>query len=103
MEDKYTIVKTIAEERMVEAMIANIAHTPLTDNLKDLAQMVYLILLEYDEAKIVDLWQHKQMRFFIARIILNQFRSTNSPYHTTYRKMQERTYDITKMDFIDEG
>ena len=31
--------------------------------------MVYLILLEYDEDKLVDLWEHDQMSFFIARII----------------------------------
>lgn len=92
----------MAKARMVETMIENIAHTPLTDDLKDLSQMVYVILLEYDETKIVDLWEHKQMRFFIARIILNQFRSSKSPYHTLYRKMQEKSCDISTMDFADE-
>lgn len=80
------IVEQIAREGLVEALVENIAHSPLTDDLKDLAQMVYLTLLEYDETKIQDLYDHGQMRFFIARIILNNFRSSHSRWHDTFRK-----------------
>lgn len=84
------IVETLATEKRVEALVENIAHHALTDDLKDLCQMVYLILLEYDEAKLLDLWDNGQINFFLARIIINQYRSCNSPYHTVYRKYQER-------------
>lgn len=67
-------------------MVENIAKSPLTPDLKDLSQMVYLALLEYDEAKIVDLWEHGQINFFIARIIINQYRSSNSPFYKLFRK-----------------
>ena len=50
--------------------------------------MVYLILLEYDEKKLQDLWEHNQMHFFIARIIINQYNSVNSPFHTIFRKFR---------------
>ena len=100
--DKAHIIETLANERRVEAMVTNIAHQSLTADLKDLSQMVYLILLEYDEPKICDLWENGQMNFFITRIILNQFRSSNSPYHKIYRKYQSRSEDITNYDFIDE-
>ena len=83
-------------------MVCNIAHQSLTADLKDLVQMVYLILLEYDEQKLQDLWSNHQMSFFLARIIINQFRSSNSPFHTTFRKFQERSADITGMDWTDE-
>lgn len=53
--------------------------------------MVYMILLEYDEAKLQDLWENDQMNFFLVRIILNQYRSSNSPFHTIFRKFQERS------------
>jgi hypothetical protein len=99
---KARIVNEMASARMVEAMVQNIAHQSLTADLKDLVQMIYLILLEYDEEKIVDLWEHNQMQFFLARIIINQYRSSNSPFHTTYRKFQERSCDITGMDWTDE-
>lgn len=88
---KAHIIETLAEEKRVEALVENIAHHSLTADLKDLCQMVYMILLEYDEAKLQDLWENDQMNFFLARIILNQYRSSNSPFHTIFRKFQERS------------
>lgn len=99
---KEEIIGAIASKRMVEDMVQNIAHQSLNADLKDLVQMIYLILLEYDENKIVDLWEHDQMQFFLARIIINQYRSSNSPFHTIYRKFQEKSCDITGMDWSDE-
>ena len=92
--DKETIIETLAKDRRVEALVENIAHHSLTADLKDLCQMVYLILLEYDESKLQDLWENDQMNFFLARIILNQYRSSNSPFHTIFRKYQERSLSI---------
>ena len=86
--DKETIIEILAKERRVEALVENIAHHSLTADLKDLCQMVYLILLEYDEDKLQDLWEHNQMRFFLARIIVNQYRSSYSPFHIQFRKFR---------------
>ena len=94
MTDKKTIIETLAKDRRVEALVENIAHHSLTADLKDLCQMVYLILLEYDESKLKDLWENDQINFFIARIILNQYRSSNSPFHAIFRKYQERSISI---------
>ena len=92
--DKETIIESLAKDRRVEALVENIAHHSLTADLKDLCQMVYLILLEYDESKLQDLWENDQMNFFLARIILNQYRSSNSPFHAIFRKYQERSLSI---------
>ena len=92
--DKETIIETLAKNRRVEALVENIAHHSLTADLKDLCQMVYLILLEYDESKLQDLWENDQINFFIARIVLNQYRSSNSPFHAIFRKYQERSISI---------
>lgn len=73
---------------MVETMVTNIAHKPMSADLQDLSQMVYLILLEYEDSKLQDLWEHDQMNFFLARIIVNQYRSTSSPFHTIFRKFR---------------
>ena len=88
--NKAEIIEQIAKARMVETMVQNIAHESLSTNadLSDLCQMVYLILLEYDEDKLRDLWEHNQMRFFLARIIVNQYRSSYSPFHIQYRKFR---------------
>ena len=102
MMSKSEIIEEVAKARMVEHMVQNIAHHTLDADLKDLAQMVYLILLEYDETKLQDLWENEQMGFFLARIIINQYRSSNSPFHTIYRKFRERSEDITGKDWIDD-
>lgn len=101
--EKYEIVEQLAKARQVEIMVSNIAHQALSPELKDLCQMIYLILLEYDERKLQDLWDNNQMSFFLARIILNQFRSSHSPFHSIYRKFQERSADIAGLDFVDEN
>lgn len=88
------IVEILAKERRVETLVANISHSELTADLKDLCQMVYLILLEYDEAKIQDLWNNGQINFFLARIIVNQYRSSNSPFHMIFRRYRERSVSM---------
>lgn len=85
---KTEIIEAIAKDRMVETMVTNIAHKPMSADLQDLSQMVYLILLEYDEKRLQDLWINNQMHFFIARIIINQYNSVNSPFHTIFRKFR---------------
>ena len=100
--DKQTIIEILAKERRVEALVENIAHHSLTADLKDLCQMVYLILLEYDESKLQDLWENDQINFFLARIIINQYRSSNSPFHTIFRKFQERSVSMGVAGDINE-
>lgn len=88
MKTKTEIIEAIAKDRMVETMVTNIAHKPMSADLQDLSQMVYLILLEYDEKRLQDLWINNQMHFFIARIIVNQYNSVTSPFHTIFRKFR---------------
>ena len=95
---KYEIIEQLAKAGTVEGMVANIAHSPLTDDLRDLCQMVYVILLEYDADKIVELHDKGQMGFFIARIILNQFRSKHSPWHDLIRKPRELADNIDAIE-----
>lgn len=102
MASRTDIVTSLARERRVETMIENIAHQSLTADLQDLSQMVYMILLSYDERKLQDLWEHRQMDFFLARIIVNQFRSSNSPFHALFRRHQSRQDNIDNYDFADE-
>lgn len=101
--NKYEIADKLARERVVERLVCNIARTRLSSDLADLCQMVYLIILEYDEEKIVDLWENGEMNFFLARVILNQFHSVKSPYHALFRRWQTRLTSIQPFDFIDDN
>lgn len=80
------IVEELGKRKIVESLVQNIARSSLTPELKDLCQMVYEIILEYDEEKIIDLWENGQMGFFIVRVIMNQYRSRTSPFYWLYRK-----------------
>lgn len=102
--DKMSIIAQMANEQMVEKMVKSILHqNSLSVDMQDLVQMIYLILLEYDDKKIVDLWTNKQMTFFLARIIMNQNRSDTSAFHYTIRRHQCKSVDISGMDFVDEN
>lgn len=104
---KTDIVAQMAKDRMVEAMVENIAHQSMNADLMDLCQMVYVIILECEEDKVIDLWEHKQMQYFIARVIINQYRSSNSPYYTLIRKfrmnVKEVMEDARHIDMVEDG
>ena len=97
------IVDELARHKVVETMVRNIARSPLTADLKDLSQMVYEIILEYDEGKIRDLWIHGEIRFFISRIIMNQYYSENSPFYSIFRKFQRHSGDMALACSKSEG
>ena len=89
------IAESLARDRVVEQLVCNIAHAPLSANLSDLVQMVYLIVLTYDEEKIVRLWESGAIRFFLARVISTQLHSPRSTYQALICRHSQRTEDIT--------
>ena len=56
--------------------------------------MVYVTLLEYDEDKIVDLWESAALNFIIVRLVANNLRSKTSRYYYTIKVFQARTSDL---------
>ena len=88
--DVLNIVDKLARNRVVEDMIKNMN---INDYPDDLAQEIYLILLEYDKEKIEEMYNKNQINFFISRIITNQAFSKNSPFYLNYKK-----WDFNKED-----
>lgn len=87
MSERDKIVAKLAKERVVETICLRIAGTnTLPPDLQDLCQNTYLSLLQYDAEKIEDLAKNDAIRFFIARVLLNQYRSGNSVYEKTFRR-----------------
>lgn len=91
------IVDKLARNRVVEDMIKNMN---INDYPDDLAQEIYLILLEYDKDKIEEMYNKNQINFFISRIITNQAFSKNSPFYLNYKK-----WDLNKeeLDFENDA
>lgn len=93
--NKYEIVERLAKEKKVEKFIQNTAKTSAPE-LDDLAQDIYLILLDMDEGKLIQLFDNKQLDFWVARIILNQYFSNTSPFYTKYKKFSHLSDQINK-------
>lgn len=91
---KYEIIDTIAKQKMVEGIIHNVAG--YEDTLNDLAQEIYIDLLSKDEDKLIEMYDNKQLKFYIARIVTNNIFSKTSPYYTTYKKNKYEDIDSVK-------
>lgn len=97
------IVDCLARGRVVETIVRNITRSSLTPELKDLCQMVYQIILEYDGEKIRDLWENGQIGFFIARVVMNQYVSRSSPFYYIYKQFKEKARQLGEYNENDTG
>lgn len=90
---KNRIIKELATNKVVEELCCNMGAEQAY--LDDLVQEIYLILLEYNEDKLIKMFERKQLKFFIVRIIMNQYFSKNSPFYKKY-KMYDQKQDYNK-------
>lgn len=98
--DKYEVVEILAREQRVERLVQVICKVT-SPILKDLAQVIYLALLEYDNDKIVELYEKEQINFFLVRIIKNQWMSSTSPFYRIYRKFSRRSNELSNYEKAD--
>ena len=90
---KEEIIKWVADNRMIETIISNVGKGtyPHTD---DLAQDLYLELLEKPEEKLLPLYEKNQMNFYITRMVMNNLLSHNSRYYYNYIRWDERRSEL---------
>lgn len=84
MDRKNQIITEIYQSKMLVEICRNMGIR--ANDIDDLTQEVYLILAEYDTDKIVEMWEKSQLKFWLVRIITNQYFSKNSPYYKNYKK-----------------
>lgn len=56
---------------------------------KDCQQLIYLAFLEYDNKKLNEIDQNGDMKFWIVRLIKNNWFSTTSRYYAQYKRYYE--------------
>ena len=83
--NKTQIISQLANEKLVERVINKIDST-IMHNCPDLANDIYLSLMEKDSDTIVSLFESGQLAFFIIRMVKNNIFSANSPYDRIYKK-----------------
>ena len=100
--NKQDIITIIHKEHWIEDIIKKYN---LDGSLKDdFIQEMYLILLEYNEDKIVELYSKYQLKYFLIRICVNNYKSTTSPWYKKYMKYNKelinQNIDITTYEKI---
>ena len=83
--DKYKIIDEISKDKIVEEIVYNIGDRG-DEDLKDLIQDIYINLLEKEDNLIETLYNTKQLKYFIIRMVVNNIHSKNSPFYTKYKK-----------------
>lgn len=79
----------------VEEIVNNIA--PADPDKYDLIQDIALIILEKSPNFILELHEKGHLKYYIARVIMNNLFSTSSPYYCKYKKYQKHI-DIYKLN-----
>lgn len=79
-----TIMQEIYEKKIVRDIISNMRVK--ANDADDLEQEIYMILLEYNKDKIIEMYKKKQLRYFIVGIISKQYNSSTSPFYKKYKK-----------------
>ena len=77
-------IERIAEDRLVETLVSEIGKSETRWNLDDLVQDIYLDLLSKKEK--IEQIDESQIRYYLARIVINNIHSRTSRYYTTYKK-----------------
>ena len=105
MKTNSEIINEIANNGLVEEIINGVSYSKFenTENLKDLTQDIYLQLLQMRTDKLNDLYTKNQLRYWIARVVVNSIHSKTSPYFYTYKKEQMQSVNINDIDIDNEN
>ena len=82
--DKTSIIEDLAKRQVVEDIIQNVVGEMGADE-QDLAQDIYVDLLNKDEEKIVSM-SPRELKYFVSRMVMNNVASKTSPFYYKYRK-----------------
>ena len=86
------IVEALAREKRVEALCENVCRRR---GLDDLAQLVYVYLLECPDALLSDLYENGQINFYIVRMIKNQYYKPRTKYYNDIVKFAARSVALS--------
>lgn len=98
------IINEVYEKGTVREIITNMKVNLL--DADDLEQEIYLILLEYDKERIIEMYNKNQLKYFIIGVIQRQYNSKTSPFYKKYKKYYTlvdeniiNTMEITEDEF----
>lgn len=89
--NNYTLIRTCCRFQVNKYSI------PL-DLHNDVLQLVCLVILEYDNAKLNKIVEENHLNAFVTGILTRQLYSRNSPFYREFRKFQNITSSIDDFD-----
>ena len=98
---KYEIIEELAKNKVVEEIVNNTAKGSYPDT-DDFINDIYLELLEKPEDKIQQLYEKKQIKFFISRMITNNLFSANSRYYYKYQIWNNKRTELKEFKTTDK-
>ena len=63
-----SIVEELYKTNLITELCENIGVLP--KDMDDFTQEIYLILLEYNEEKLIEIYNKNQLKFFIVRMLM---------------------------------
>lgn len=85
MNKNNSLIGSLARARVVEHLVSNVCHRS-AEELGDLVQMVYDILLHKPAREIERVVRNRAVNYYIVGIIQNLYYSKTSPYHRKIRR-----------------
>ena len=94
--NKNDVIRILENQKFIEKCAKNILkkNIPFLD---DLVQDIYLQLLTKDDELAVGLYERNELRYYIARMLMNQLKSVNSPYYLNYIKPSKNSIEISEL------
>lgn len=88
--DKYKIIDDLAQQKVVEHLIGCVVGF----QLPDLAQDLYIDLLDKDSRYIMKLYNDGELNYYIIGCIRNNVFSTTSRYYKQYKRFNDLTQKL---------
>lgn len=95
------IITQLANDKVVEGIVKNVAKDSTDEDLKDLCQDVYLTLMEKDEEWLTGIYERQQINYFITRIVMNNINSRTSRFYYGYRRWKTKEVSIDDVNISD--
>lgn len=81
------ILEEIDKSKLLYELFSNM--NVAKEEFDDLRQEIYMIILNHDANKIIEMYEKKQLKYWLVRVITNQYFSRYSTYYYKYKKYYE--------------
>lgn len=93
---KNEIISEIYQQQLVSKLLQRYKFSEKTENLQDLEQDLYILLMRLPEDLLQELFQNGKLRNWISATLCNQVRSKTSFYFKTYKQLKNKSCSLNE-------